>query len=367
MKTRATTAVIVVAVVLIGWIAIWLISNIERVPIEGRSGYASEARNNRLLAAEMLFAAFGLKTRGFAHVGALPPISTTVLMPVSRRWFSLQRTEELGVWVESGGHLIVVGAPANEEGSNDPLLERFGVIGEYSHGEESFALASVTTRDGEEPLRVSFSTSFQLSTSEQPLASNESGIHAVSLHVGEGRLTVLSDYRFAQNRQIEDDDNAAFLWYLVTLEPRDSVWLFYGDDSASLWERIMTTGWQILASGLIVGVLMLWSAATRFGPVLPETAVSRRGLLEHIEASGRFLWKHDQGAALVDDLRHSLLSSMEFTHPGWSSSTEFPRRLSDLSGLRADVVRQALEAETVNDEHEFVNMIKTLETIRRHL
>jgi hypothetical protein len=46
-------------------------------------------------------------------------------------------------------------------------------------------------------------------------------------------------------------------------------------------------------------LLWTWNASRRFGPLLPEAAGARRALIEHIEASGRWLWKLPQGRALL--------------------------------------------------------------------
>jgi hypothetical protein len=368
MRVHGSTAVVVVAFVLAALLIYWLLSNLERVSIEGHTGYAAEARNNNLLAAEKLLAALGLTPRSFASLDHLPPVSTTLLLPVSRRQLSLARSDEIGAWVESGGHLLVVAAPSDEKGSNDPLLERFDVRGEYHEGAgDESEPTKVFVAGMSKPLNVSFSAESSLSTQARALVRNEFGVHAVSLNVGRGRLTVLSDYGFVVNRQIEDNDNAAFLWYLVTLEPFKSVWLIYGSDPVSLWQRVIGVAWQTMISCAVLCLLIFWSVVKRFGPLLPGVAPARRKLLEHIEASGRFLWKHGQAAALIDDLRQSLLHSMEFSHPGWVASPDLAQRLAKVSGLNADVVQRALEVDVVKDQHNFVQTIKILEIIRQQL
>ena len=368
MKVRPVTIVIAAAALLVGLFSVWFLTNFDRVPVERDRGYALEARNNSLLAAERLLGALGLNVEGHLLLDELPSVATTVFLPGSRRKYSEERIERLGVWVEAGGHLIVVAASADEEGSNDPLLERYGVIGYHDEDEDGAARSVDAELAGDGPiLRVTFSPELQLMTTARVLAGDGERTHAVSLDVGHGRLSVLSDAAFARNREIENHDNAAFLWYLATLEPHQTMWLFRGSEVSSLWERLMSSAWQVIASAAALVLVILWGASRRFGPLLPEGELPRRRLLEHIEASGRFLWKHGQGGALVEDLRHAVLRLIEFRHPGWTSSPDLARRLAELGGYSTQVVSRALEVKAVKDENEFMQTIRIWETIRKKL
>jgi hypothetical protein len=101
--------------------------------------------------------------------------------------------------------------------------------------------------------------------------------------------------------------------------------------------------------------------------VLAERHRARRRLLEHIEASGRFLWTHGQQAELIEAMRESLRRSLQFRHPGWSTSEDLYRKLAAMTGLPTGAVRAALAETPPTDEQSFTETMRVLEMVRKHL
>jgi hypothetical protein len=123
-----------------------------------------------------------------------------------------------------------------------------------------------------------------------------------------------------------------------------------------------------VSAGVLL-LIWLWYASMRFGPVLPAPALARRRLLEHIEASGRFLWRGGQAERLLKGVRQSLYRTLELRHPAWASlpSAELYRRLAELARVPKDEVQNALLYIHAGNEHEFTKVISTLEHLRKSL
>ena len=368
MSVRPNVIVFAVSALLVGLIGVWFLNNFARVPVHKDTGFQKPARVNRLLAAELLIERLGQSASSLDALKQLPPVETTLILPVSRRQWSPERSSELVAWVRSGGHLITVAEPVDEEGVNDMLLQHFGVQAQrVEDAEDEFVLVSVPLSAGERALRVSFNTERRLLSEHQPLAASETGTHAVSFTAGRGRLSVLSDYRWLTNSYLSEYDHGALLWYLVSLTRYQQVWIVYRNPPVSLWWLIYESAWPVVISLGVIGMLLLWAASRRFGPLLPDTRAPRRRLLEHIDASGRFLWRHGNAMSLVEDSRRSLLRTLELRHPGWTEADDLVPRLSKLTGVGTAVVERVLSRTSVKNEDEFVNIIRVLEIMRNKL
>ena len=377
-RVRPGVVVLAISTLLIGLFCAWFLTNFDRVPVSVDAGFQKQARLNRLLAAELLLERFGRPASSHDALEQLPAVQVTLLLPVSRRDWSAQRTAELAAWVRSGGHLIAVAESADEEGSNDTLLQQFGVASVpveadakvaagvkdvFSH----YAEVDVRVDDSERLLQVSFNANRGLLTEREPLAATATAVHAVSFVAGQGRLTVLSDARFLTNSYLAEHDHGAFLWYLVSQTESDDVWLVHRNRTASLWQLMYASAWPVLVGLGVISMLLLWTVSRRFGPLLPATSAPRRRLLEHIEASGRFLWRHGKAMSLVDDSRQTLLRTLELRHPGWAAADDLASRLSNVTGVDVDTIERVLNRTSITKEDDFVNTMRVLETMRKQL
>ncbi|MBI2313695.1 MAG: hypothetical protein HYU77_14440 [Betaproteobacteria bacterium] len=354
--------------------AAWFFASYEKAPVEVVVGYQGEARRNRLFAAERLLASFGLKAKSLAQLRELPPSGATLILPTRRDQLGEFRARELMNWVRAGGHLIVVAYPPaiGLAFRPDPLLAPLAIRGQTSaQAPRPGAAPTVIDLPGSKDfLEVMFNPRFRLDYRGRDVvttAGGAHGYHMVQVAAGKGRLTVLSDYRFLQNPAIGEYDHGAFLLYLTGTKRGDVVWLVYGEDMPNLLEWLWENAWTVLAAGAVLLALWVWRAGSRFGPLLPVPPAARRRLLEHIEASGRFLWRHGHRRELLAGVRESLMRSLEFRHPGWSSAPDLNRRLAQASGLSEDEVAAALAFSNVSDPQQFTRTLKTLETIRKNL
>ena len=116
-------------------------------------------------------------------------------------------------------------------------------------------------------------------------------------------------------------------------------------------------------------VCWLWAASRRFGPALLAQRAERRSLVEHIAASGRFLWREARGATLYEAVLDELRQRIRRRHPAWAELPveEMAQRAATLSGMAPAAVRSALTGGARRREEDFVHDIQTLETLRKRL
>ncbi|HEY0586426.1 MAG TPA: DUF4350 domain-containing protein [Pseudoduganella sp.] len=116
-------------------------------------------------------------------------------------------------------------------------------------------------------------------------------------------------------------------------------------------------------------LLWAWSASRRFGPMLPEAATARRALIEHIEASGRWLWRLPQGRALLlqavrKSTEKQLLRRLPELHA--LGPNERARRLARLAQLPEAQVSDALLGAPAARAADFTRQISILQQLRAH-
>jgi hypothetical protein len=116
-------------------------------------------------------------------------------------------------------------------------------------------------------------------------------------------------------------------------------------------------------------VAWLWGASRRFGPMLPAPVLARRALIEHIDASGRWLWKLEAGRErLLEAVRQRTLAVLQRRQPALMRLERDERhaRLAEQCKLSITRVRSALEGGAASDPIEFARQISTLQQLRAH-
>ncbi|MDA8094502.1 MAG: hypothetical protein M0T84_11475 [Betaproteobacteria bacterium] len=221
-------------------------------------------------------------------------------------------------------------------------------------------------------MEVGFSSQWRL-LPRRPGASwviaDGTGVHGLQYLVGKGIITVLSDGQFMENPHIGAWDNAAFFWALTHFHRSGEVWLVYSADMPSLAAWLWSHAWAAVTSSVALLAVWLWTKGQRFGPRIAQPPLARRRLLEHIDASGRFLWRSGRHTKLVEGARRALLEQLEWRYPGVAHLPTGQQReyLARLSGVAPEIIEDALGHGGVQDVHTFVTVIRVLDTIRKKL
>lgn len=135
--------------------------------------------------------------------------------------------------------------------------------------------------------------------------------------------------------------------------------------AAWLWQHARPVVFGLAALLL----LWTWSVSRRFGPMLPEAATTRRALIEHIEASGRWLWRLPQGRMLLlEAVRRSTEKQLLRRLPELRAlgPNERARRLARLTGLPEAQVSDALLGAAAKRAADFTRQISILQQLRAH-
>lgn len=368
-------------------------------------------------------------------MGGFPDIDTVMVIVSSRSSFSENHTDELLDWVESGGHLIARSVEdwnyarkeksfdrnkddRNNKANRDPLQRLLGISteksitfesdkdsdddkkeddddaseGDDSGYDESFfgkVLSFLSTSaddrashiislegvnkplevqtDGFKPLKVNRAHQQQ---SELVKIKNETFM--IRQKVGEGMVTLVSDFRFIKNYHLEKSDHAELFWHLIhgqnkSLDKPSKVWLIHNDEMPSLWAILWRHAWTLIITLSLMFLTWMLMVSRRFGPLIPKQEEDRRSLKEHISSSGHYYWKHHKKQQLIDSSRHALMQRLTQVHPGWTqrSKDEQIQLIATQTELTATAIEKLLYAQDIEQADEFTSLVKQLENIRK--
>lgn len=371
---------------------VYFYQNFEKVPRRHYVGFQGEARSNAWLAAQRFLREGGLEVRPvrtLKHLDPLPGPGEVLVLPGPRASMDPALAEALLEWVGQGGHLIVTPrfgarlAMSEDALPTDPLLEQLEVrvvvegdleesaLDKFLSADEPHAVeAELPLAENQPPLRVDLrprgSLSYEYDDADWLLSAGER-LYGLGFPWGDGRVSVLADLSFLRNDRVGELDHAALLAMLTEAEGK-RVWWVLSDDMPPLPVWLAEAAPAALVSAAVLLLVWLWSSGHRFGPRLPPETTVRRSLREHLIASGRFLWRHGGGNALLDGVRRALRERIARVRPEWLRLTapELQARLAEHSQLPLEQVRSALQDPPANPL-QFTQQIQHLQALRKSL
>jgi hypothetical protein len=366
----------------------------ERVTEEIDIGFKGEARSNSLYASRLFLKAMGIpaeKVELYA-LDNLPAADTVLVINTHRTTLSTARIDKILRWVEQGGHLLTIAAPnyLEEDGYKDALQHKLGVsivrayyltnANKQSNGENAQNEQDET--DDDQPSTVSVAlagidkTYTVAMDSFYPIQSKTQQGEQIQLFnrtfllnkpYGNGLVSLISDLELIENNWIEEYDHAEFFWQLIHrhhASPRN-VWLLNSDDMPPLWQWLWQYASAFIITLLLLSLLWFFGIAQRFGPLIPQPVLDRRRILEHIQASGYFLWQHDQ-QQLIQSSRESVQQKFATLFPAWHqlNQQEQLKYASEYSKLSIDELQYLLYEEKKLSADGFTLLIQQLEKLR---
>ncbi len=401
----------------------------EKVASERNLDLQGEAKFNPLVIAQRFLENSGIKSESVVSMIKLKemPGKKDILFLATRRFdIGPAKRDEILNWVSNGGHLIIVAWPPADSKSDiqDPILKELAIqvnyeesniidklddcnkIPELKKKQESksetkkqqkqiknsskdnkakdsdnkncntndFEAIAVTIVSERETSQVAFNPTIWLTTNNEKKANwvvnGKSGAHLLEYVKDKGLITILSDYRFLTNTKITKFDHAAFFWYLVHFSNNSGkVWIVYKGDMPPLYEWLSKNLWAAFLTLFFIIFIWIWSALPRFGALYPKLSHNRRNLIEHIRASGQFLWKNKFSDELIQETRNALQEKISKRHPNWNKLTDAERyqRLAKQSKIDIEHVEQAFTVQSTTKENEFLLIIQTLERLRKSI
>jgi hypothetical protein len=194
---------------------------------------------------------------------------------------------------------------------------------------------------------------------------------ALHLRHGMGMVTLLAHARPFRNHWIGDKDHARWLSALVGEHGSKEV-LFVAATTGSFFGLVWQHGWMaVITLALCLG-FWLWQQMPRFGPLAEVELDSTRHFASHIGALGEFFWRMRRVALLVNSARDAV---WERVREKLRSLDDGSRQMNDSlaqeiarrSGLPVKRVTDAFDVTPPNSAHQFVNLMRDLQAIRRAL
>ena len=339
------------AIALVGLATAWFFMTFERQPVIEEVPPSGEARVRDFLAAERLAERMGLRTRELRSLPELDKLSPGILFVPSRRQsIDRLRAGRLLVWAQAGNHLVV---EAELPGVDDPLLDLLQVK---------------RTSQGKPQVKPTFPDRLSL----QPPAVNPTlqvADKLVSFPRGKGMVTVATTLSFARNRLIGAEGNAELAWQVMQLTPAKDLQVFMRPERLSLSGFLMQHALAALITALVLLALWLWHIAPRFGPVAPDAPPSRRRLLDHLRASGRYYWAQGLRARLVLAARDAALRRIARSQPDFSAAAaaEKQERLAAMIGIRPEEAAHFIAAGGAMRGHDFIRMVQRAQRVHAAL
>jgi hypothetical protein len=383
-----------ISLLLIAGAAGLFITLFEKKEITRHFGFSPEARMNDLLAARRFLKRMGIPAENMATpspANALPATTDVILLATKRLTVDKRAQDTLLEWVRNGGHLILT---ARSETVTDGFLDFFERFNEVeSEGDlllESLGIETIKRkvssqeREDYDSTGVSFSASddfvwadfhqgLRLQSQHErfrSLAGDQDGDFVITGRLGSGQVTVMSALRILHNRKIGKKDHARFLLELVNLGDYPiKVWLITEDDMPGLYAWLWKHAHEAVLSFILLLILTLFTVTRRFGPILDITPPTRRRLLEHIRASGWFLWRHRHYKQLLTGMQNNLKHEMAIKHPGIQEmgSSAAAARLTSFIDMTTEEIQQALGMIEVHNKQEFTTTVRLYERLRKQL
>lgn len=392
-----TVAIIIVA-------GVWWWNTYERVSETAYVGLSGAAKEDPFLALRLFLKQSDVRLEEpavnappAAKFDALPPLGTLILSDRRHVLMTPARVASLVAWVEAGGHLIV---EAEYPGRPDPLLTAFGLTRKaLTHPGAAGATNENSKAPSNEnqaprsplpsfplpkrgPVQINVITEVQFPGAARPLkaefspyqslgiespnaywtVADAAGVRIASAARGAGRVSALSNFdpltyrgtfdlktERTQPTHLGKYDHAELLLKLIRLHPRAAqapLRLVWGNDELSLWTWLRSNAALALVSLGLLLLVWLWRVIPRFGPLQPDAAPAEQKLISHLEAAGRFYWKHLRPTGLYAALHAAFLQRLKERRPGLLERPAAQRNaeLARLVGARPEAVARALDA-----------------------
>lgn len=379
-QTLMIAAVLVVLSLVTTW---WFYETFEYRVEEKDVGFHGEARRNPYLAAERFLEKFGMEIKSLPTILALKdmPASNDVLfIPTDRFDLAPEKIDEILEWVKQGGHLIARARRGRKDIKlQDELFDRLGVETHVEDdtplfGSDEQKVVDVHVNKNIENKQVDFIADVWLQDTAENTVSwqvdGENGSHLLEYSLGDGFVTLLSDFEFIENENLAKNDHAGFLYTMVHIDNTNrKLWIIRHDDMPSIFSIVLDKTPQAITLFLIFILLWVWYTTRRFGPILPAGETRRRSLREHITSSGFYQWRNHHRTELFQSARAALHEQISQTRPLWAKldDMKLAGKLGKVAGIPGDRVLLVLKANNADKESDFSQYIEILSVIRKKL
>ncbi len=310
----------------------WLSKNVEMVEREVEKTESEEVRKNPLLAATLLVEQYGFAVENqdeLAFLRQLPDAQSTVLWLYQLDVLEArQDLDALLSWVKQGGHLIA-GINSWPEDDNNLIQQWLGSAG-ISVLDSNTVSSLIEDSDDEfegylNTLYLAADPDVELDLFTgydaylKPVDPNNNvvvslpwgGSTLVQRKIGDGLISVYTDYTLFDNYYLLDSDLAYLLtWMLRPSATRVLHYMLHAKDVpdliSTLWLKIPLV--IIALTMVLIGYLIL--SASRLGPIETETNAGQSNLIAHLQARGEFWRRQRTPHAMIEPVRQAAIEKL---------------------------------------------------------
>ena len=186
---------------------------------------------------------------------------------------------------------------------------------------------------------------------------------------GKGHIVLLAE-NFFNNHMLARYDHAELLLQVMQFdEVPHKLTIIQHLSNRQWYEKLWDHFSLMLMSLALLLALLLWSAVRRFGAVLPLPEPERRALLEHVDASGRWLWQVEKGGqTMLDAMRKLVDKTLSRRVPQLVrlSREEQLELLVQATSMNRLALELALFKPVATLPQQFIRQIHTLQQLRKH-
>lgn len=379
----------VFAVALIGGGTMWFLNTFELKTLAEYTGYKGEARTNSLFAARLFSKGMGIPAERHDGLASLPETDTVIVLNTERFSLSAEKIDELLAWVDQGGHLITRArvdleneaqldedSLAETEG-RDILQTRLGIsIGAHQLPDEEDLPAKIQLPNSPEAVAVELDFFNALQTRADNARHYQLNDYSwlIQQPQGSGLVSMVATLDMIENAALDSAEHGKFFWYLLHSHNPDfkQVWLVHQDTLPHLFVLLLRHATPLLVVLVLLLLFSFWALMPRFGRLIPEPPPQRRRIMEHINASGQFLWKKQQQGPeqLCAAVQHDIQQQAQRHIPGWQfmPASEQQVALADLLSWptqHMEQLKQLLTATRLN-ESGFTQLVQLAQRLRKH-
>ncbi len=318
---------------------------------------------------------------------------------------SNEEVDALLAWVRQGGHLVLDAStrPNPENPGATKLLNRLQVAYVPPPEDSEWEVQTDRFSDDDYALNIERDPEQRLVADHgqwQGWVGDEAGDYLLHRDEGQGHLTLCSQLHILKNEPLTELDHAA--WFATFLEVRKGLAL--SDEGAEalprrptektgtkadfstprsslkalIWSEpveenflhwLFSNAWpMLLPLGLLLS-LWIWRGAWRWGPIAAAPDGARRSLQEHLQASGRWMWRNQGGEWLLKVSREALKARATRRHPGFPN-LKFDEQIAYLqtqSQLPREDVIDAFQDRPGLDAQQIAHRISILQHLRSRL
>jgi hypothetical protein len=344
----------------------WFISNTEEVKSREYIGFQGEAKIKPYLALQRLSERLMNHTDSDVNLTSWGQFARDeiVFVPLEYIPADISLFNDLEEWLDQGGILITGSTRSKNDFDIDfsPMHERlFGFKSVEGEDGKQF-----NYKVGEYDVQMLNALSCELSAYSDEFRNEQGDLVYAVKQMGKGEIYFFNSLRAFDNRNLSDQDNAAFFFSLFDREK--NMVLATRPEYMGVWSWIKTRARITLVLLICVVISWLLMVSKRFGPLALDRSVNSRKIMEHIQVSGEYQWRAKQGQLLVEELRLNIQELLKMRHPQTNSltSSEQTQYLGDLSALPSKDVFLSM-TETYKTPDQFYKIVMILKKIKDSL